>query len=66
MAPKWFLSKTYVDGIYIPAGLLVLGTVIVKKEWAPFALLFAIALGTLKFFNSRMLLVKRHKSEAIC
>ncbi|KAI1467153.1 ferredoxin reductase-like protein [Daldinia caldariorum] len=45
-------SKAYIDGIYIPAGLLVLGTFIVKKEWTPAAALVAIALGFLKYFRS--------------
>ena len=47
------LARKYFDGIYIPVGLLVLGTAIVKREWTPYALLLGIALGTLKFFNSR-------------
>ncbi|KAL7626213.1 NADH-cytochrome b5 reductase [Parahypoxylon ruwenzoriense] len=45
-------SKQYFDGIYIPAGLLVFGTLIVKKEWTPIAALVAIALGALKYFRS--------------
>jgi cytochrome-b5 reductase len=45
-------SKKYIDGIYIPAGLLVVGTLIVKREWTPYAALIAIALGLLKYFNT--------------
>ncbi|KAI8959765.1 ferredoxin reductase-like protein [Daldinia sp. FL1419] len=45
-------SRAYFDGIYIPAGLLVLGTFIVKKEWTPAAALVAIALGLLKYYRS--------------
>ncbi|KAI1393546.1 ferredoxin reductase-like protein [Hypoxylon trugodes] len=45
-------SRAYIDGIYIPAGLLVLGTFIVKREWTPIATLVAIALGILKYFRS--------------
>lgn len=47
------LSRQYFDGIYIPSGLLVLGTYIVRKEWLPYAVLLAIALGSFKFVNSK-------------
>ncbi|KAI0902196.1 ferredoxin reductase-like protein [Annulohypoxylon nitens] len=50
--PASWSSKPYVDGIYIPAGLLVIGTYIVKQEWTPFAALIAIALGALKYFRT--------------
>lgn len=46
-------SKKYVDGIYIPAGLLVVGCAIVKKEWLPYALLVAVALSGIKFWRTR-------------
>lgn len=46
-------SKKYVDGIYIPAGLLVVGVAIVKKEWLPYAVLVAVALSAIKFLRSR-------------
>lgn len=46
-------SKKYIDGIYIPAGLLVFGTFIVKREWVPYAVVLALALGALKFFRNR-------------
>ncbi|KAI1417774.1 ferredoxin reductase-like protein [Hypoxylon sp. FL1857] len=52
MAALPWSSKAYIDGIYIPAGLLVFGTYIVKKEWTPAAALLAIALGFLKYFRS--------------
>ncbi|KAK4448579.1 NADH-cytochrome b5 reductase 1 [Podospora aff. communis PSN243] len=46
------LARKYFDGIYIPAGLIILGTFIVKKEWMPYAVVAAIALGSLKYFNN--------------
>lgn len=46
-------SKKYIDGIYIPAGLLVFGTFIVKREWVPYAVVLALALGALKFIRTR-------------
>jgi hypothetical protein len=48
-------SKKYVDGIYIPAGLLVVGVAIVKKEWLPYAVLVTLALGAIKFWRTREL-----------
>lgn len=53
MADTPLTAKKYVDGIYIPAGLLVFGTFIVKKEWTPFAAILAILLGVWKFSSSR-------------
>jgi hypothetical protein len=53
------LDRKYFDGIYIPAGLMVFGTLIVKREWTVYAFVLALALGSLKYFNNRML---RHQS----
>ena len=52
MSQPALTSRQYIDGIYIPAGLLVVGTYIVKQEWLPFAVAAALALGGLKFVNS--------------
>ncbi|KAI0914443.1 hypothetical protein F4824DRAFT_508893 [Ustulina deusta] len=53
MADTPLTAKKYVDGIYIPAGLLVFGTFIVKKEWVPYAALLAVLLGVWKFTSSQ-------------
>jgi len=45
------LSKKMFDGIYIPAGLLVVGTIIVKREWTPWAVLVAVILGAIKAYR---------------
>ena len=47
------LARKYFDGIYIPLGLLVFGTAIVKREWTAYALLLGITLGSIKYYNSR-------------
>jgi cytochrome-b5 reductase len=47
------LSRKMFDGIYIPAGLLVVGTVIVKREWTPWAVLLALILGAIKLYRIR-------------
>ncbi|EON98083.1 putative nadh-cytochrome b5 reductase 1 protein [Phaeoacremonium minimum UCRPA7] len=53
MSAPSLLSKQYVDGIYIPAGLLVFGTFIVKREWLPYAVALALALGAFKFIRTQ-------------
>ncbi|SPO02827.1 probable NADH-cytochrome b5 reductase 1 [Cephalotrichum gorgonifer] len=45
------LSRPFFDGVYIPAGLIVFGTWILKKEWVPYACLLALALGGVKFYT---------------
>ncbi|KAH6654619.1 NADH-cytochrome b5 reductase 1 [Truncatella angustata] len=46
-------SSQNLNGIIIPSGLLIVGTLIVKKEWAPFAVLLALALGSFKYFSQQ-------------
>lgn len=53
MAAPSLSSRQYIDGIYIPAGLLVVGTFIVKREWLPYAVALALALGAFKFVRTR-------------
>ncbi|KAF7879801.1 uncharacterized protein EAF02_007971 [Botrytis sinoallii] len=48
-----FLSKAYIDGIYIPSGLLIFGCFIVKKDWLPFAVALAAVLGGYKIWSSQ-------------
>lgn len=55
MSEENYMSKKYVDGIYIPAGLLVFGTFIMKRDWVPYAIALAIALGAWKFTTERKL-----------
>jgi cytochrome-b5 reductase len=46
------MSSQYVNGVYIPAGLLIVGTAIMKKEWVPFAVALAAVLGAYKVFSN--------------
>lgn len=48
-------ARHYIDYVYAPGLLLVVGTLIVKKEWAPWALLVAIAFGLYNFMAFRKL-----------
>ncbi|PQE19060.1 nitrate reductase protein [Rutstroemia sp. NJR-2017a BBW] len=50
-----FLSSEYINGVYIPSGLLVFGCLIVKKEWVPFAVALAALLGGFKIWSSPLL-----------
>ncbi|CCC05385.1 hypothetical protein SMACR_08879 [Sordaria macrospora] len=51
MVEESLLERKYFDGIYIPAGLLVFGTVIVKSEWTLYAALAALVLGAIKYLR---------------
>jgi len=47
-----YLSKKYIDGIYIPSGLLIVGCLIVKREWVPYAVVLALALSGYKLYSN--------------
>jgi len=47
---RW-LARQYIDYVYVPAGLLVAGTAIVKSDWTPYAVLLAVLLGTYNFYS---------------
>lgn len=44
-------SRSYFDAVYIPAGLIVFGTWIMKKEFVPYAAAIAVALAGFKFYG---------------
>ena len=46
----------HVNGIYIPVGLLLAGTAIVKSEWLPYSVGLATVLSSWKFYVNRMYL----------
>lgn len=48
-----FFTKRYRDGVYIPSGLLVIGTLIVKREWVPYAVALAVLLSGYKIWSDR-------------
>ena len=59
-AQNKYLSRSYIDGVYIPSGLLVVGCLIVKREWVPYAILLALALGGYKVWNNSTYNALRH------
>jgi len=48
------LAPQYVQGVYIPSSLLIVGTMIIKREWVPYAVLLAVALGSWKIYINSM------------
>jgi cytochrome-b5 reductase len=54
-ADSALFSSKNINGIYIPVGLLIFGTFIVKREWVPYAALVAVALGAFKLYGQRAL-----------
>ncbi|KPM34526.1 NADH-cytochrome b5 reductase 1 [Neonectria ditissima] len=42
-------QRKYIDYVYVPALLLIVGTLIVKKEWTPYSALVALAFGVWNF-----------------
>lgn len=40
--PGSLLAPQYVNGVYIPSGLLIVGIAIIKKEWLPYAVVLAV------------------------
>jgi cytochrome-b5 reductase len=51
--PNKYLSKQYRDGIYIPAGLIVVGCLIAKRDWVPYAIALAAVLTGYKLWSMR-------------
>ena len=48
-----FFSRAYFDAVYIPAGLIVVGTAILKRDLVPYACALALALGSYRFYDMR-------------
>ena len=46
------LSPQFINGVYIPSGLLILGVGIVKFEWLPFAIAVSLVLGAWKIYGA--------------
>lgn len=49
---SWFSSQ-YINGIYIPSGLLLLGIAIVRAAWIPYAAALVLVLGSWKIYRNR-------------
>ena len=46
------LSPQFINGVYIPSGLLILGVGVAKLEWLPFALAVSLILGAWKIYSA--------------
>lgn len=42
-------QRKYIDYVYVPAALLIFGTLIVKRDWVPYSALLALAFGIYNF-----------------
>ncbi|MCJ1312820.1 NADH-cytochrome b5 reductase [Agyrium rufum] len=51
--PSGILATQYVQGIYIPSGLLLLGCAICKAAWLPYAVAMALVLGSYKVWANQ-------------
>lgn len=61
-----YLSQSYINGVYIPSGLLVVGCLIVKREWLPYAIALALALGGYKVFGMSTDLLYLRTARRVC
>lgn len=50
-------SPQYVNGVYIPSALLLIGVTIIKRDWLPFAVAFAAIIGGWKIYSGGKKLV---------
>lgn len=46
-------SRKYFDNVYIPVGLIILGSLIVDRRWIVHSVGVALALGAWKFYSLR-------------
>ncbi|ODA82812.1 hypothetical protein RJ55_01321 [Drechmeria coniospora] len=46
-----WIARHYVDYVYVPASLLVVGTLIVKREWVAYSVILALVMGAYNFWN---------------
>ena len=46
------LSSQFINGVYIPSALLILGVGILKFEWLPIAVAVSLVLGTWKVYSA--------------
>ena len=53
--PASLLSPQFINGVYIPSGLLIFGVGIVKLEWLPFAVAVSLVLGAWKIYSTGQL-----------
>jgi len=49
-----YLSKAYINGVYIPSGLIIAGCAIVKAVWLPYAIALALMLGGWKVYSNQI------------
>jgi hypothetical protein len=48
-----YFTPQLINGIYIPSGLIIMGTAIVKMEWLAYAVVITALLAAIKLFRTR-------------
>lgn len=46
------LASQFVNGVYIPSGLLLAGVGIVKPQWLPYAIAISLVLGAWRIYSA--------------
>ncbi len=59
MADDSLFARQYIDYVYVPGFLLILGTAIVKSAWLIYAVPLALAFGAYNFWNFRKSTLRR-------
>ena len=65
-AQSGFFDKRYVNFIYIPSSLLLVGCVITKPEWLPYAAVLALALGSWQYHDMRVFSSNASSPGTLC
>ncbi len=50
--PTSLLSSQFINGVYIPSALLIVGVGIAKTEWLPYAIAISLVLGGWKIYSA--------------
>lgn len=53
MADESLFARQYIDYVYVPGFLLIVGVAIVKAEWLIYAVPVALLFGAYNFYNFR-------------
>lgn len=59
MADESLFARQYIDYVYVPGFLLIVGVAIVKAEWLIYAVPVALLFGAYNFYNFRKSIPRR-------
>jgi cytochrome-b5 reductase len=61
--PTGPFAPQYIQGVYAPSAVLIVGAALVNKTLVPVAIAIAAALAGYQFFNNRGCLLEFHTSQ---